>query len=64
MREDWTLAMCKELGRLAQGYQDTAGTNTICFLTHEEIRRIPANCTVTYARIVVDYRPQKADKNI
>ena len=63
LRDDWIEAMCKELGRLAQGYNDTAGTDTIRFLTHEEIRCIPADRTVTYARIVVDYRPQKEDKN-
>ena len=32
-------------------------------LTHEEIRRIPADRTLTYARIVIDYRPQKDDPN-
>ena len=54
--------MCKELERLAQGYGETQGTNTISFLTHEEIQCIPRDQTVTYARIVVDYCPQKADK--
>ena len=63
LRDDWIEVMCKELGRLAQGYNETAGTDTIRFLTHEEIRCIPADRTVTYARIVVDYRPQKEDKN-
>ena len=63
LRDVWTKAMAKELGRLAQGYGDTKGTNTIRFLTHEEIRNIPADRTVTYARIVVDYRPQKDDPN-
>ncbi|KAL7524496.1 hypothetical protein ACHAXR_001939, partial [Thalassiosira sp. AJA248-18] len=55
--------MCKELGRLAQGFEDTEGTDTVRFLTHEEIRDIPPDRTVTYARIVVDYRPQKSDPN-
>ena len=63
LRDVWTKAMCKELGRLAQGYDGTEGTNTIRFLTHDEIKAIPADRTVTYARIVVDYRPQKADPN-
>ena len=63
LRDVWGEAMCKELGRLAQGYGETAGTNTIRFLTHEEIRCIPKDRTITYARIVVDYRPQKADPN-
>ena len=55
--------MCVELGRLAQGYQDIPGTNTIKFMTHEEIKNIPSDKTVTYARIVVDYRASKDDPN-
>jgi hypothetical protein len=38
-------------------------TNTICYLTHDEIRRIPKGCTVTYARIVINHCPQKDDPN-
>ena len=34
LQEVWTRAMCIELGRLAQGFEDTKGTNTICFLNH------------------------------
>ena len=63
LKEIWTKAMCKELGRLAQGYGDTEGTDTIRFLTHEEIYNIPPDRTVTYARIVVDYQAQKSDPN-
>ena len=63
LREVWMKAMCIELGRLAQGYKDTEGTNTIKFLNHDEIATIPGDRTITYARIVVDYRPQKADPN-
>ena len=61
--EIWSRAMCKELGRLAQGYGETKGTNTIIFLTLDKIPRIPSDRVVTYARIVVDYRPQKEDPN-
>ena len=32
-------------------------------MTHEEIQKIPPDRTVTYARIVIDYRPQKDDPN-
>ena len=64
LKDVWTKAMAKELYRLAQGKEGiTEGTNTIRFMTHEQIRCIPADRTVTYARIVVDYRPQKADPN-
>jgi hypothetical protein len=62
-KDVWTAAFCKELGRLAQGWDTTEGTNTIFFMTKEEIAKIPKDRTVTYARIVVDYRPQKADPN-
>ena len=55
--------MCVVLGRLIQGYQDATGTNTIKFMTLEEIREIPMDCTIIYARIVVDYRVQKKDPN-
>ena len=57
--------MCRELGRLAQGYADVEGTNTVRFMDLDEIKNIPKDRVVTYARIVVDYRPQKKgfDKN-
>ena len=57
------MAMCVELGRLAQGFGDTKGTETMRFLDLDEIKQIPNNRVVTYARIVVDYRPQKKDPN-
>eukprot|EP00804_Cyclotella_cryptica_P016149 CCRYP_004247-RA/>CCRYP_004247-RA protein AED:0.38 eAED:0.38 QI:0/0/0/1/1/1/2/0/365 len=41
--------MCKELGRLAQGYEGDPGTDTIHFMTINEIRKIPKDRTVTYA---------------
>ena len=58
--------MCKELGNIAQGYSygekiNEKGTNTVKSLTHEEIKAIPANITVTYTRIVVDYCEHKDD---
>ncbi len=54
--------MSKEIHRLAQGKEGiTKGTNTIFFLSHTEIRLIPADRIVTYARIVIDHRPQKDD---
>ena len=55
LRPVWTKAMCKELGRLAQGYGNTKGTSTIKFLSLDEIPNIPSNRVVTYARIVVDF---------
>ncbi len=54
-REIWLEAMAKELGCLAQGWSTTKGTNTIKFMSQEEIARIPKGKVVTYARIVVDF---------
>ena len=50
--------MCNELGRLAQGYQDIAGRNTIFFIHRSQI---PRNKKVTYGRIVCAIRPQKKE---
>jgi hypothetical protein len=63
LREVWLEAMCKELGRLAQGWGTTKGTDTIQFMTHEEIAEISPDRMVTYARIVCDFCPQKEDPN-
>ena len=56
-------AMCKELGRLAQGFADNPGTDTVHFMTIDQIKKIPRDRIVTYARFVVDYIPQKSDPN-
>eukprot|EP00804_Cyclotella_cryptica_P000232 CCRYP_016186-RA/>CCRYP_016186-RA protein AED:0.54 eAED:0.47 QI:0/0/0/0.5/1/1/2/0/183 len=37
----WSKAMCKELGRLAQGFDGDTGTDTIHFMSTEEIKNIP-----------------------
>jgi hypothetical protein len=63
LKQTWSAAMCKELGRLATGWENEAGTETIEFMLIDEIKEIPKDRTVTYARIVVDYRPQKKDPN-
>ena len=60
----WSLAMCKELGRLFQGYvsihleHSVQGTQTCHFIRPEEI---PPGKKATYIRITAEYRPQKAD---
>ncbi len=59
-----TKAMSKELHRLAQGCPGvTKGTNTIIYLSHADICKIPQDRTITYTRIVIDHRPQKEDPN-
>jgi hypothetical protein len=60
LKDVLTKAMCKELGRLAQGFCDKAGTNTVFFMTKDEIRHLPRDRRVAYARIVV---AQKDDPN-
>ncbi len=65
MHEIWTTAFRKELSGLTQGdnKMGAAGTNTMFFLNHEGIKLIPADQTITYARVVVDYHLQKEDPN-
>ena len=41
----------------------TQGTNTMFVMTPEQIKRIPGDRVVTYAKIVADYRSQKSDPN-
>ena len=55
----WNTSMANEIGRLAQGIGNRIkGTNTINFI-HK--RDIPSHKTVTYSRIVADYRPHKSE---
>jgi hypothetical protein len=57
--------MCKEHGRLTQGYGEKyspdyiKGANTMRSLNLDGISKIPHNRVVTYAQIVVDYRGKK-----
>ena len=53
------------VGRFSQGDRKTGaeGTNTFIILLPEQVPHIPKDRTVTYANIVVDYRPQKEDPN-
>ena len=59
----WLMAFGKDFGVMAQGDNKTGqnGTNSIFVMTHDDIARIPPNQTATYARVVVDFRPQKSD---
>ena len=65
IRHTWRNGLGKEFGNMAQGDDRTGtpGMNAIFVLTLDEIARIPKHKTVTYARLVVDFRPQKADPN-
>ena len=65
LKEVWETGFGKEWGSLAQGDTRTGVivTNTFKILRPEQILLIPNYCVVTYANIVVDYRPQKEDSN-
>ena len=49
-------AFGKEFGNLAQGDALTgaAGTNTVFVLDHKQIKNIPPDRVVTYAKVVCD----------
>ena len=57
-KQRWMASFTKELQQLAQGNNDIKGTDTIFFIPKHQV---PTGRKVTYGRIVVDYRPQKAD---
>jgi hypothetical protein len=61
--EVWQTAFGKDFGGMAQGDNKTGqkGTNSIFVMTYDEIQALPKNQTVTYASVVVDFFPQKAD---
>ena len=64
--EIWQTAFGKDFGGMAQGDDKTGqkGTNSIFVMTHDEITSVKKEGRkFTYARIVVDYRPQKEDPN-
>jgi hypothetical protein len=61
--ENWQTTFGKNFGGMAQGNLKTGqkGTNLMFVMTHAEIQNIPMNQMVTYARVVVNFDPQKAD---
>ena len=60
-QEDWFLSAANAFGRLAQGVGNRIkGTDTIFFIRKDEV---PRDRTVTYARFVCTYRPQKSEPN-
>jgi hypothetical protein len=62
----WQTAFGKDYGGMAQGdiKMGQKGTNSIFVMSHAEILNIPKNQTISYARVVVDYRPQKVEPHI
>jgi hypothetical protein len=64
-RDIWMKAFGKDFGGMAQGDKKTGqtGTNAMFVMHPADVPNIPKDRTVTYARVVVDHRPQKADPN-
>jgi hypothetical protein len=60
--EVWQTAFEKDFGGMVQGDDKTGqkGTNSIFVMTHDEIKKIPKNQTIMYARVVVNFCPQKS----
>jgi hypothetical protein len=62
-KELWGKSYTTELGRLAQGIPGKSkGTNTIVFIKRDDVP-IDRRRDVTYGRVCVNYRPEKADPN-
>jgi hypothetical protein len=62
--EVWQTAFGKDFGGMAQVDDKTGqkGTYSIFVMTHAKIKQACADkVTFTYAKIVVDFRPQKED---
>ena len=65
LKDVWETGFGKEWAGLTQGDKRTgaSGTNTLIIVSPEKIHEIPNDRVVTYANIVVHYRPQKDDPN-
>ena len=56
IQERWEQSGMNEFARLAQGHGEVEGMNVVTFIAQEEL---PGGKKATYARYVVDYRPEK-----
>ena len=63
--EVWMTAFREDFGGMSEGNNKIGqkGTNTMFVMSPQDIPNILKNRVVTYARVVVDHRPQKADPN-
>jgi hypothetical protein len=55
----WTRGLGKEVGSLFQGIQNIPGTDTCFFI---ELKNIPNDRSITYGKIVCNYKPHKQEK--
>ena len=56
IRDRWNQAGINEFARHTQGHGDTEGLDVVTFIPRQEM---PQDKKATYARYVVDYRPEK-----
>ena len=63
--EVWMTAFGKDFSSISQGDNKTGqkGTNAMFVMSPQDIPNILKDRLVTYAQVVVDHRPQKADPN-
>jgi hypothetical protein len=63
--EIWMTAFGKDFGSMCQGNDKTGqkGTNVMFVMDPTDVPNIPKGRVVTYARVVVNNRPQKEDLN-
>jgi hypothetical protein len=59
IRDRWNQAGINEFARLAQGHGKTEGLNVVTFIPKQDM---PQGKQATYARYVVDYRPEKDEQ--
>jgi hypothetical protein len=61
----WQTAFGNHFGGMAKGdiKPGKMGTNSMFVMSHKDIPNIPMDRVVTYAKVVVNYRPQKEDTN-
>ncbi len=62
-KETWIRVIAMEFGNIAHGHKaiNLPGTNNIFFLDHDAIKNTPKYIKITFACIIVDYRPQNHD---
>jgi len=61
--ETWQTAFGKDFGGMCQGGNKTGtvGTDVMFVMTPQDVMNIPADRFATYAKIVIDFQPQKED---
>jgi hypothetical protein len=59
----WLMAFGKDFGGMSQGENKTGqvGTNAMFVMDPKDIPNIPADRMVTYANVIIDFRPQQED---